>query len=55
MIARIEFLHNHEYVHRDVKPDNFCLGLGKTSHRIYMIDLGLAKRYISKGKHISQR
>ena len=27
--------------HRDVKPDNFVMGLHNTSHMVYVIDLGV--------------
>ena len=46
MITRIEFCHNKYFLHRDIKPDNFLIGYGKKSHKIYIIDFGLAKRYI---------
>jgi serine/threonine protein kinase len=46
MIARIEYIHNRQFVHRDIKPDNFCLGLNKLSHKIFLIDFGISKRYI---------
>jgi len=45
MISRLEFLHSMHYLHRDLKPENFAMGLGRRSHHVYMIDLGLAKRF----------
>ncbi|MCL4121837.1 UNVERIFIED_CONTAM: hypothetical protein GTU68_063190 [Idotea baltica] len=56
MIARIEYVHNRHFIHRDIKPDNFCVGLNKTSNKIFILDFGLAKRYIQRdGKHIPYR
>ena len=56
MITRIEYVHNRHFIHRDIKPDNFCVGLNKTAHKIFLIDFGLAKRYIQRdGKHIPYR
>ena len=45
MIARVEFMHSRSFLHRDVKPDNFLIGVGKKSHVVHVIDFGLSKRY----------
>jgi serine/threonine protein kinase len=45
ILCRLEFLHEMTFIHRDLKPENFVMGLGRRSHHVYMIDLGLAKRY----------
>ncbi|GMS78791.1 hypothetical protein PENTCL1PPCAC_966, partial [Pristionchus entomophagus] len=57
MLNRIEFIHNRNYVHRDIKPDNFLMGLGKKGNLVYIIDFGLAKQYRDQatGAHISFR
>ncbi|KEG06830.1 putative protein kinase, putative,casein kinase I [Trypanosoma grayi] len=47
MISRLEFLHSVGYIHRDLKPDNFLLGVGKLARHIYLIDLGLSIRHRS--------
>lgn len=45
MINRIEFVHSRCFLHRDVKPDNFLMGLGRRANQVYVIDFGLAKKY----------
>ena len=45
MIGRIEFIHNKNYIHRDMKPDNFLMGTGRQCNKLFLIDYGLAKKF----------
>ena len=51
MIKRIQFIHQKFYIHRDIKPDNFVLGLDNKSHIIYILDFGLSKKFRSSRTH----
>ncbi|XP_006282614.2 casein kinase 1-like protein 3 [Capsella rubella] len=57
MLTRIEYVHSKGYLHRDIKPDNFLMGLGRKANQVYLIDFGLAKRYrdASTNRHIPYR
>lgn len=51
MIARIEYVHNKNFIHRDIKPDNFLMGIGGQCNKIFLIDFGLAKKYRDSRSH----
>lgn len=50
MLKLIKFVHMRGVLHRDIKPDNFLIGKRQYIDRIYMIDFGLAKKFMSKDK-----
>ncbi|XP_037730755.1 casein kinase I isoform X1 [Drosophila subpulchrella] len=54
ILARVELLHRKCFIHRDIKPDNFLMGLGRHCTQVFMIDFGLAKKFYSlrSQKHI---
>ena len=50
-ISRVEFIHGKNFIHRDIKPDNFLMGLGKKGNLVYAIDFGLAKKFRDNRTH----
>ena len=53
-LDRLRSMHRAGFVHRDIKPDNLMLGMN-TDGELYVIDMGLAARFITVGNTYSPK
>ena len=53
IIDRLEWIHSKDLIYRDIKPENFLIGIDDPNV-IYIVDFGLCKKYRSSktGKHV---
>ena len=53
-IKRLRNLHDLNFIHNDLKLENILVG-HQDSHKIYLIDFGLAEHYLdSDNKHLKK-
>lgn len=48
LLDTLEYIHDHEYVHADIKPSNLMLS-HSDPNQVYLVDYGLAYRYAPDG------
>ena len=51
IVSLLEKMHKSNFLHRDIKPNNFVIGKSSNKNKIYVLDLGLSKQYQVNGKH----
>ncbi|CAI5464828.1 unnamed protein product [Closterium sp. Yama58-4] len=47
MLRALRTMHDHGFLHRDVKPSNFAMGVGPRQQQCFVIDFGISKRFRS--------
>lgn len=50
MLDVLEYIHDNEYVHADIKAANLLLG-HRDANKVYLADYGLSYRYCPNGQH----
>ncbi|KIM81370.1 hypothetical protein PILCRDRAFT_41145, partial [Piloderma croceum F 1598] len=51
-ISRVEYVHLQNFFHRNIKPDNFLMGIGKLGNQVNVIDFGLTKKFRNPKTHL---
>lgn len=51
MLDRIQCLHDAGYIHGDITPDNFVMGIGRNSCKVYLLNMKWASEYINRRSH----
>ncbi|KAF8358437.1 hypothetical protein PRIPAC_93432 [Pristionchus pacificus] len=47
-LEAVEDLHKHGFIHRDLKPANYACGLADKKRVVYILDFGIARKYVNK-------
>ncbi|CAE6407886.1 unnamed protein product [Rhizoctonia solani] len=52
LISCMEYIHSCNFIHCNIKPNNFLMGIGKCGNQVNVIDFGLVKKYHDPKTHL---
>ena len=54
MLDRVGHIHDTQFIHKDIKPENMLMGMGDDSNTLFLIDYGISRSFIDPktNKHI---
>ena len=52
MISAVQYMHMKNFIHNDIKPDNFLFGIDNKKNQLYIIDYGLSRKYRDPDTHV---
>lgn len=55
VLKALQFLHTAGFLHRDIKEHNIACGLGSERSRLFLLDSGMGRRFLSNPKTIKTR
>lgn len=51
-VRSIESLHRIGFIHRDIKPQNYAIGLDEPRRTVFLLDFGLARQYVDRNGNL---
>ena len=52
LLQNIKIIHDRGIIHRNITPENICIGLNENKKKVYFIDFDSAKPYLDdNGRH----
>jgi serine/threonine protein kinase len=53
VISRVRYIHSKSYLHCDIKPENFLMGVEKLGNMVYAIDFGMAASFYEEHRELA--